>query len=105
MQTDRGQAFEDYQPIVSEDEIRAAYEAGKMVVSFHATPYLDHTGDHIAYLAVKMALYDGLPPVTVLFDRFSAEVLTGYIQTVKNMGWKTDTMKAALGAALSSAKS
>jgi hypothetical protein len=97
MQTDRGQAFEDYRPVLSEDEIRAAYDAAKMVVSFHAMPYLDHTGNHIAYLAVKMALYDGSPPVTVLFDRFSAEVLNGYIQTVKNMGWKMDSMMVGPG--------
>jgi hypothetical protein len=92
MQTERGRAFEEYEPILSENEIAAAHDAAKIVVSFKAKPRLDVTGNHIAYVAVKLALYDGSPPVTVLFDRFSAEALSHWIQTAKKLDWKTGPM-------------
>jgi hypothetical protein len=94
MQTERGKAFEEYEPTLSEDEIAAAHDTAKIVVSLKAKPHLDVTGNHIAYMAVKLALYDGSPPVTVLFDRFSAEALSHWVQTAKSLDWKTGPMTA-----------
>jgi hypothetical protein len=92
MQTERGKAFDDNEPTLSESEITEAHDTAKIVVSFAAKPRLSPDGEHIAYMAVKLALYDG-SPVTVLFDRFSAETLCQWVQTAQSVGWKTDSMR------------
>src|SRR3974390_1404692 len=93
MQTERGKAFEQYEPDLSEDEIADAHDSGKIVLSLRAKPRLSVTGESVAYMAVKMILFDGSAPVTFLFDRFSAEVLNHWVQTMKSMDWKTAAMR------------
>lgn len=92
MQTERGKAFDDYEPTLSENEIDEAHDAAKIVVSFKAKPRLSADGDFIAYLAVKLALYDG-SSATVLLDRVSAEGLSHAVQTMKSIDWRTASMR------------
>ncbi len=56
--TPRGEAFEKYEPSISQGEIDEAHDSGKIVVSFKSMPRLG-VGDDIAYIALKLALYDG----------------------------------------------
>jgi hypothetical protein len=93
MQTERGKAFVEYEPDLSEEEIDAAHDGGKIVLSFKAKPRLSVNGDLVAYVAVKMVFCDGSEPMTVLFDRLSAETMSHWVQTMKSMDWKTDSMK------------
>jgi hypothetical protein len=91
VKSERGKAFEANEPNLSEDEIRSAYESGKIAVSFKGKPVLASTED-IGFLAVKFALADGTA-TTILLDRMSAEPLAHLIETVKSTQWKTGSMK------------
>lgn len=89
--TARGKAFDDFLPTFTDDEAEQAYNAAKIVTSFAVRPRLGQY-DSISYIAVKLALYDG-SHVTMLLDRFSAELLHHNIQTVKDLNWSGDSLK------------
>jgi hypothetical protein len=89
----RAKAFEDNTPTFFEDEANAAHDGAQIVTSFAARPRLGRTmPDHIAYIGLKLALYDGYN-LTVLLDRFSAEALHNTVHRVKNLNWRGDSLK------------
>jgi hypothetical protein len=93
MQSERGKAFEDNEPTLSEDEIAAAHDDGRIVLSLKLKPRLSADGEHVAYMAVKLLLCDGSEPTTILFDRMAAEVMGHWAQTMKTYDWKTSSMQ------------
>lgn len=89
--TERGKAFDAYEPDLSDEEIRAAQIARKVVVSFKGKPVLA-SKDDVGFIAVKFAFIDGTFR-TVLLDQFSAQALHHLIQTVNGIEWKTEALK------------
>ncbi len=85
--TERGKLFEQKEPSLSDDEVSAAYENGKIAASFKGKP-LATSPENIGFIAVKFALHDG-SFATVLLDYFSARALATLIGSVDNIGLKT----------------
>jgi hypothetical protein len=87
MLTERGKLFEEKEPSLSDDEVSAAYENGKIAASLRGKP-LATSPENIGFIAVKFALHDG-SFATVLLDYFSARALATLIGSVDKIGWKT----------------
>jgi hypothetical protein len=91
MKTDRGKAFIDQEPSLSDDEITHARETGKYAVSFKGMPVLISSED-IGFMAIKFALADGTFE-TVLLDQLAGEALWQLLESVKQIDWKTKALK------------
>ena len=87
MLTERGKLFEEKEPSLSDDEVSAAYENGKIAASLRGKP-LATSPKNIGFIAVKFALHDG-SFATVLLDYFSARALATLIGSIDKIGWKT----------------
>jgi hypothetical protein len=87
----RGKAFDEYKPDLSDEDITVAHDSARIVVSLRGRPCL--VSDNAAYLAVKLALYDG-SFLTVLFDRISADALASIIQSAKSVDCEGEAMKS-----------
>jgi CheY-like chemotaxis protein len=87
MLTERGKLFEEKEPSLSDDEVSAAYENGKIAASLKGKP-LATSPENIGFIAVKFALHDG-SFATVLLDYFSARALATLIGSIDKIGWKT----------------
>ena len=55
MLTERGKLFEEKEPSLSDDEVSAAYENGKIAASLKGKP-LATSPENIGFIAVKFAL-------------------------------------------------
>jgi hypothetical protein len=95
MQTERGKAFVDNEPELTETEIESARQRGKIAVSLKGKPVLVSI-EHIGFLAVKFALANG-EFETVLLDRIAGEALRQLFQSLKQIEWKTDSMRPGPG--------
>lgn len=87
MLTERGKLFDEKEPSLSDDEVSAAYEEGKIAASFKGKPVVT-SPENIGFIAVKFALHDGSFG-TVLLDYFATRALTALIDSVDKIGWKT----------------
>jgi len=86
-QTPRGEAFDEYKPVLSDKEISAAHDSAKIVVSLYGKLCL--LPDNKTFLAVKLALYDG-SFLTLLFDQISAVALSSSVQNAVEQHWKAE---------------
>jgi hypothetical protein len=86
----RRDAFDENKPDLSDDDITIAHDSARIVVSLRGRPWL--ISDNTAYLAVKLALYDG-SFLTVLFDRVSAQALVDIIQSSKSVDYKAESIE------------
>src|SRR3984893_9731523 len=71
-------------PSLSDDEVSAAYENGKIAASLKGKP-LATSPENIGFIAVKFALHDG-SGATGLWDYFSARALATLIGSVDKIG-------------------
>jgi hypothetical protein len=91
VQTERGKAFEEHEPNLSEAEISQAMDSDRVILSLKGTPVLHPTGA-IQFLAVKFALADGSFE-TVLFDRMDAAALKSLVDAADRMNWDGNLLR------------
>lgn len=87
--TPRGKAFDDNEPTIAQQEIRDAFKADRIVLSFKGQPVL-RNDKTIEFLVIKLALANGSHE-TVLVDRFSAEALMALLEAAKSVNWDGKT--------------
>ena len=86
-QTPRGEAFDEYKPVLSGEEISAAHDGAKIVVSLDGKLCL--LSDNKTFFAVKLTLYDG-SFLTLSFDRISSVALSRSVQNAIKEHWKAE---------------
>jgi hypothetical protein len=93
-ETPRGKAFFEFEPIVSDDDIKRALDNEVAVLSLRGKPVPDPKGSGIIqFLAVKFALSDGTS-TTVLMDRMAASVLRKLVEAADSINWDGNAMRA-----------
>jgi hypothetical protein len=91
MQTPRGQAFVDHEPLLTSEEAREAFVQGQAAMSLRGLPCLGD-GGRIEYLAVKFALQNG-EQTTVLLDRLSAVAIRQLIADADALDWDANRLR------------
>src|SRR5216684_4247634 len=91
MQTERGKAFEQYEPTIDKNETTAAFSAGATALSLAELPCLSDTGT-IEYIAVKFALANG-GFATVLLDRMAGAALKKLVDSADSINWDANALR------------
>src|SRR4051812_47897050 len=85
VRTDRGKAFIEHEPKLSNSEIQRALDTDRMALSLAGKPVL-HPSGVIQFLAIKIALADGTSPI-VLLDRMAAAAMKTVIESADSINW------------------